>query len=160
MAKRLGANWSWGETTCYRLIHHGVRRCHFNGVSLGSDDGLIFQGTGVRTHSGSAHDLWSVICHPTYWVGICWQNICYHAAAPGLLRFVIPFKLIFYLICNMTVFWKSWILTFWPHPLSPQGQRHRPSFENHVWYVSYFLYLCLHANFCKYIDNLLSYCEI
>ena len=33
------------------------------------------------------------------------QNICYHLAA-----LVIPF----YLICNMTRFWKSWILTFYP----------------------------------------------
>ena len=42
--------------------------------------------------------------------GVCWQNICYHVDA-----FVIPFNL----ICNMTIFWKSWILTCWPHP---QGQ--------------------------------------
>ena len=38
---------------------------------------------------------------------VCWQNICYHVDA-----FVIPFNL----ICNMTIFWKSWILTCWPHP--------------------------------------------
>ena len=40
-------------------------------------------------------------------MGICGQNICYDVSA-----FVIPFNL----ICNMTMFWKSWILTCWPHP--------------------------------------------
>ena len=37
--------------------------------------------------------------------GVCGQNICHHVAA-----FVNPFNL----ICNMTMFWKSW--DFWPHP--------------------------------------------
>ena len=37
--------------------------------------------------------------------GGCGQNKCYHVAAV-----VISFNL----ICKMTVFWKSWILTFWP----------------------------------------------
>ena len=47
---------------------------------------------------------------PQCWLGgVCWQNISYHVAA-----FVIPF----HLICNMTMFWRSWILSFWPHPLS------------------------------------------
>ena len=32
--------------------------------------------------------------------------------AAKLLHFVVPFKS----ICNMTMFWKSWILTYWPHP--------------------------------------------
>ena len=35
--------------------------------------------------------------------------------ATMLLHLVIPFNL----ICNMTAFWKSWILTYWPQP---QGQ--------------------------------------
>ena len=42
--------------------------------------------------------------------GVCGKNICDHVAA-----FLIPFNL----ICNMTMFWKSWILTFWQHPLRP-----------------------------------------
>ena len=33
--------------------------------------------------------------------------------ATMLLHFVIRFNL----ICNMPMFWKRWILTFWPHPL-------------------------------------------
>ena len=37
--------------------------------------------------------------------GVCRQTFCDHVAA-----YVIPFNL----ICNMTLFWKSWILTFWP----------------------------------------------
>ena len=37
--------------------------------------------------------------------GGCGQNICYHVTA-----FVIAFNF----ICNMTMFLKSWILTFWP----------------------------------------------
>ena len=44
------------------------------------------------------------------WAGLCGQNICYHVAA-----FVFPFNV----ICNMIMFQESWILTFWPHPLSP-----------------------------------------
>ena len=100
--------------------------------------------------------------------------------------------IIYNLICNMTVFWKSWVMTYWHHPQgeggggavgkifatmllhswfsliwyatwlcsekveiwtfeptpkSIQGVRHRPSIKNHVWYVSYLLYLCLHALF-------------
>ena len=39
--------------------------------------------------------------------GVCGKNICYNVAA-----FMIPFNL----ICKMTIFWKSWILTYWPHP--------------------------------------------
>ena len=37
--------------------------------------------------------------------GFCMQNICYHVGA-----FMFPFNL----ICNLTMFWKSWILTYWP----------------------------------------------
>ena len=44
------------------------------------------------------------------WAGLHGQNICYHVAA-----FMFPFIL----ICNMIMFQKSWILTFWPHPLGP-----------------------------------------
>ena len=44
------------------------------------------------------------------WGGVWGQNICYHVAA---------FVILFNLICNMTMFWKSLIFTFWPHPLSP-----------------------------------------
>ena len=39
--------------------------------------------------------------------GICGLKSCYHAAA-----FMIPFDL----ICNMTMFWFCWSLTFWPNP--------------------------------------------
>ena len=38
---------------------------------------------------------------------------CYHVAA---------FEILFNLICNMTMFWKSWILTFWSHPLGSFGR--------------------------------------
>ena len=40
-------------------------------------------------------------------VGVLGQNFCSHVAA-----FIIPFNL----ICNMTIFWNKWILTFWPQP--------------------------------------------
>ena len=39
---------------------------------------------------------------------VCGQNICYHVAA-----FVIPFNL----ICNQTMFWKSWT---WPFERTPR----------------------------------------
>ena len=42
--------------------------------------------------------------------GVCGQNICYHVAESLILL---------NLICNLTMFWKSWILTYWPHH---QGQ--------------------------------------
>ena len=48
--------------------------------------------------------------NPTPRVGVRGQTICWHVAA-----LVNPFKLTY----NMTMFWKSWILTYWPHP---QGQ--------------------------------------
>ena len=41
--------------------------------------------------------------------GLCGQNICYQVSA---------FVILFNLVCNLTMFWKSWILTFWL-----QGQR-------------------------------------
>ena len=50
---------------------------------------------------------------PSTWSwGCCGQNICYHIAA-----IVILFKL----ICKMTMFRKSWILTYWPHPQDQGG---------------------------------------
>ena len=44
--------------------------------------------------------------------GGCGQSICDHIAA-----FVIPFNL----ICNMTLFWSSLMLTFWPQPRVEEG---------------------------------------
>ena len=35
------------------------------------------------------------------------KTFCYHIAA---------FVILFNMICNMAMFWKSWILTYWPHP--------------------------------------------
>ena len=34
------------------------------------------------------------------------------------LHFIIPFNM----ICNETMFWKSWTLTYWPHPLVSWGR--------------------------------------
>ena len=42
---------------------------------------------------------------------------CALTFATMLLHFVIPFNLIF----NPTMFWKSWILTYWPHPKGRGG---------------------------------------
>ena len=64
------------------------------------------------------------------------QNNCYIVAA---------FMILFNLICNMTMFWKGWILT--PPLTSTPAVRLRPSIENHTWYVSYLLYHCLHVKF-------------
>ena len=44
--------------------------------------------------------------------GVCTHYICYHVAAP-----VISFNL----ICNMTMFWKSLVLSLTPPPKSTQG---------------------------------------
>ena len=44
--------------------------------------------------------------------GGCGQNICYHVTA---------FMIAFNFICNMTMFWKSWILSFWPPGLGGRG---------------------------------------
>ena len=43
--------------------------------------------------------------------GVCAQNICYHVAA---------FRDSFNLICNITIFWTSWVSTYWHYP---QGRR-------------------------------------
>ena len=71
------------------------------------------------------------------WVGVCGQNICYHAAA-----FMIPFNL----ICNMTVYWKRGILTYWPHPLGPSrgwdsGLRSKSTF--YMFYIIYCTSVCI-----------------
>ena len=82
---------------------------------------------------------WILTLWPQGWGGgICRQNVCYHVAA---------FLILFNLTCNMTMFWKSWILTLPPE--STQEVGHRPSIKNHVWYVSYLLYFCLHVKFRK-----------
>ena len=60
---------------------------------------------------------------------ICRQNIPYYVAAC-----VIPFNL----ICNMTIFWRSWILSFRPHHLSPpRGPAGKifPIMLLHVWFL-------------------------
>ena len=49
--------------------------------------------------------LWAASNHVAAFVILC--NICYQDAA---------FMIVFNLICNMTMFWKSWILT------NPQGR--------------------------------------
>ena len=80
-------------------------------------------------------------------VGVWEQNICYRASA-----FIIPFNL----ICNMTLFWKNWILTLWPHPLSPPrgwdtGLESKITFDMfHIHCTS----VCMRY-FSKNIDNLL-----
>ena len=61
------------------------------------------------------------------------------------------------LICNMTMFWKSWILTFWTQPPPPPPvhpvDRTQALDQNHVWYASYLLYLCLHVKSVKILTN-------
>ena len=75
--------------------------------------------------------------------------------AAMLLHLMIPFNL----ICNMTMFWPSCILTFWPHPLSPTrgwatGLGSRITFDMfHIYCTS----VCI-RNFSN-IDDVLSYCE-
>ena len=68
--------------------------------------------------------------------GSGWQTICNLVAT-----FLVPFKL----ICNMAMFWKTWIWPFDPTPKSTRGVEPRISIQNHLWYVSYSMYLCLHA---------------
>ena len=46
---------------------------------------------------------------------VCKDRIC----ACMLLAFMIPFNL----LCNMTMFWKTWIMTFWPNPQGRGGGR-------------------------------------
>ena len=46
-------------------------------------------------------------------VGVClWGSAGNHVAA---------FVILFNLICNMTMLWKGWILTYWPHPQGRGG---------------------------------------
>ena len=90
---------------------------------------------------------------PTPWVeGVCGQNICYHVAAVVV---------IFNLICNMTIFWKSLILASAPPPKSTQGARNWAfKLKSHL--ICFISIAALPA--CKIsaknINNYLSYCEI
>ena len=59
-------------------------------------------------HCTEKVELWPL--DPRVRGGVCGQNIGYHVAA---------FLILFNLICNMTMLWKSWILANWPQP---QGQ--------------------------------------
>ena len=65
------------------------------------------------------------------------------------------------LICKMIMFWKSCILTFWPHSLSsPRGLC--TGFRSKITFDTFLIYcnaVCI-RNFCKNIDIWLSYCEI
>ena len=50
---------------------------------------------------------------------------------------------IYFFICNMTMFWRSWILSFWPQPLSPlrgsdRGLWSKITFDMfHIYYTSW-----------------------
>ena len=56
-------------------------------------------------------EFWPIDRYPRVGGGELRTNSCYHVAA-----IVIPFNL----ICNMTMLWKSWSFTYWPHL---QGRR-------------------------------------
>ena len=71
--------------------------------------------------------------------GCCRQNICYHVAT-----FMFPFNV----ICNMIMFRKSWILTFWPHPLSPSRGSGTGLRSNSRLILIYCNSVCM-WNFCK-----------
>ena len=75
------------------------------------------------------------------WTGLRGQNICYHVAA-----FMFPFNV----ICNMIMFRKCWILTFWPHPLSPP-RRSGTGLWSKLTFDMFLIYcnsVCM-RNFCK-----------
>ena len=103
----------------------------------------------IRTW-GSAGLLTPRVAEGGGW-GVCGQNICYYVAA-----FVIPFNL----ICDMTIIWKSWILTFWPQPLSPlrgsnTGLQSKITFDMFILYCTS---VCM-QNFSKKYWQV-SYCKI
>ena len=163
-----GGSWSASKIFTTMLVHSWFSLIWYvtwlcsEKFELWPTDPIHRTGRGVRGvcakticyHVGAFLILFNLICNMTifltseFWPtdpihrvggvgGVCGQNICYHVAA---------FVILINLICNMTVFWKSWIWPFDPPPKS-WGYRHRPSIENHVWYVSYFLYLCMNAKF-------------
>ena len=83
----------WGE--------RGAAGKIFATMLLHSQSPLIW----YATWSCSAKVKYDLLTLRLWGEGGCGQNICYHVTA-----FVIAFNF----ICNMTMFWKSWILTFWP----------------------------------------------
>ena len=85
--------------------------------------------------------------------GVCWQNIPYYVAAC-----VIPFNL----ICNMTIFWRSWILSFRPNHLSPPRGSYRCLWSKITFdmFHNYFTSVCMRQFSKKKVDNWLSYCKI
>ena len=86
------------------------------------------------------------------WAGLRGQNICYHVAA-----LMFPFNV----ICNMIMPQKSWILTFWPHPLSPPRDLAQ-AFDQKSRLICFLFIVTLSA--CKISvknnDNWLSFCKI
>ena len=79
--------------------------------------------------------IWHLISPPGSG-GVCVQTICYHFAA-----WIIPL----HLTCNMTIFWKSLIMSFWSNPYV----RSEITFDMfHVYSTSVYM-----RNFCKCIDN-------
>ena len=115
------------------------------------DSSLIWYATGPCSQQV---EFWPI--DPQCWRGgggvVCWQNIPYHVAA-----YVIPFNL----ICNMTIFWRSWILSFWSHHLSPPRGSDRCLWSKTMFdlFHNYFTSVCL-RQFSKNVDNWLSYCKI
>ena len=86
------------------------------------------------------HVLKSWILTPRVRLGGCLPSICYHDAA-----FMIPFNL----ICNMNMFWNSWISTFWPTLSPPRGSN--PGFGTIIKFDMFHIY-CTSAcmpNFIK-----------
>ena len=84
--------------------------------------------------------------------GVYGPNICYHVAAC-----VIPFNL----ICNMTTFWKSWILASAPHPNASPPRRPDPDLRTKVSFDMFHIYcssVCM-RQFSKNIDNWLSFAK-
>ena len=100
----------------------------FDTMLLLASSALIWYATWLLSEKRYSLTFWP---HPLGRVCVCGQNICYHVAAS-----LIGFNL----ICNMSIFYKSFIL-------APAGLWPRPSNWNPVWYVSYLLLLCLYTKF-------------
>ena len=121
----------------------------FATMLLPASSALIWYATWLLTEKRYSLTFWP---HPLGRGCVCGQNICYHVAAS-----VVSLNL----ICNMTIFWKSLILTSAPRSKSTQQARTQ-AFKLKSRLICFISIAALPV--CKLsaknINNCLSYCEI
>ena len=122
------ATWPPSEKKCFDLLTPSSGRWCVKGKNICLHDVLCFIAVNLicnMTTFRKENKNWHF--DPKYVYG---QNVCYHV----IVCFILLNLYATWLYAEKVVFWQ------WPKPLGP------PSY-NPAWFVSYLLFLCLHANF-------------